>query len=419
MINKPTPQQETLIADAIFKGKKIEAIRLYREATQVGLADAKHSVEQLAAILKIEKPHHFHKSNEENNNSGFIFALAAIVIAILVFFNQADIQLWWQQFSQSPIIISEPGSPANKPSPAPNNDQQQSLAKPQTSRKFLVKQKTHSDNEWVPLPPYENQYSVDAPDIKKWYAEKLKNPDYVNWKSQSGLPTVYQDFAEEHYIKAARALLAKNIKPPGNTKPYPIPFISRLPRIEGYLDAKEWQDALQISLGEEQDAVSLYFFSDGIRLYIGVDAPQEKTSNGFDQFRFYYHIGLSPEIRNERIHVGRTNRPLGGIRQTTVRWQGAPPESKNERWKKYPISDWQIYKLAWGGTQFNEHRQYEAVLDLAETGLHVGTPFAAFVVIETDPLRTEQGKFKQRQYLGKLGSQNVPIWFNIENNSPQ
>jgi ribosomal protein L7/L12 len=39
------------IRDAIFAGRKIEAIKQWRELTSSGLAEAKETIERLAAIL--------------------------------------------------------------------------------------------------------------------------------------------------------------------------------------------------------------------------------------------------------------------------------------------------------------------------------------------------------------------------------
>ena len=81
---------------------------------------------------------------------------------------------------------------------------------------------------------------------------------------------------------------------------------------------------------------------------------------------------------------------------------------------KYPISDWQIFQQARGLSSIGEHRQYEAVLNLEEAGLHPGVPFRAFVQVETDPALDERGKFDHRVYVGEYGTQGNPKWFVIE-----
>jgi hypothetical protein len=81
---------------------------------------------------------------------------------------------------------------------------------------------------------------------------------------------------------------------------------------------------------------------------------------------------------------------------------------------KYPISDWRIFQKARGRSSIREHREYEAVLDLEEAGLHPGVPFSAFVEVETDPALNEKGKFDHRVYLGEYGTQGSPKWLVIE-----
>jgi hypothetical protein len=56
------------------------------------------------------------------------------------------------------------------------------------------------------------------------------------------------------------------------------------------------------------------------------------------------------------------------------------------------------------------HRQYEAAIHLGEAGLHRGVPFTLYLEVETDPLKNEQGKILERQYLGELGNENNPQW---------
>ena len=61
----------------------------------------------------------------------------------------------------------------------------------------------------------------------------------------------------------------------------------------------------------------------------------------------------------------------------------------------------------------NGNHHYELALHLAESGIHTGIPFTLFAEVETDPLKNENGKFVKRRYLGKLGSQETPVWFEI------
>lgn len=253
-------------------------------------------------------------------------------------------------------------------------------------------------------------------DIESAYAAKLANPEYVAWKSSPGIPSNLQAFPEEAEIKAIRSQLAAMVSLPAGAEVTSIPTVAGgTPEIDGRIKPSEWDNARSVGIGVDGTATELFMVSDGTSLYLACDVPDDTTGTGYDQFRFYVHVGLAPSIDNERIHVRHGDkRRLGGIRQTNVRWQGAPPTNDDERWKKSDISDWQIYDKARGLGAMNGHRQYEAVIDLAETGLHPGVPFRAWVQVETDPALNEQGKFDHRVYAGQFGTQDDPLWFMIE-----
>lgn len=55
------PQPSAAINEAIFAGKKIVAIKLYREQTKVGLAEAKRAVEEIEKQLRAAAPGLFAK----------------------------------------------------------------------------------------------------------------------------------------------------------------------------------------------------------------------------------------------------------------------------------------------------------------------------------------------------------------------
>ena len=56
MPDEPSPEEVQEIADALASGRKIEAIKMYREATGAGLAEAKAFVEALIPKLKEQDP---------------------------------------------------------------------------------------------------------------------------------------------------------------------------------------------------------------------------------------------------------------------------------------------------------------------------------------------------------------------------
>jgi hypothetical protein len=59
-MNPPTPENTpSPIADALLRGQKIEAIKLYRESTGADLAAAKAAVEKLESELRAASPEKF------------------------------------------------------------------------------------------------------------------------------------------------------------------------------------------------------------------------------------------------------------------------------------------------------------------------------------------------------------------------
>lgn len=59
MAKDPSPEQIDEICAAIYAGQKIDAIKKYREATGVGLKDAKDFIEALTVRLREESPEKF------------------------------------------------------------------------------------------------------------------------------------------------------------------------------------------------------------------------------------------------------------------------------------------------------------------------------------------------------------------------
>ena len=56
MTDTPTPEQVNAIANALAGGKKIEAIKIYRETTGKGLKEAKDFIDALIPQLKESDP---------------------------------------------------------------------------------------------------------------------------------------------------------------------------------------------------------------------------------------------------------------------------------------------------------------------------------------------------------------------------
>lgn len=249
------------------------------------------------------------------------------------------------------------------------------------------------------------------------YFQKFENPAYEAFKSQPGLPSVFFDCPEEDQIKAVREMLVRSVTVPSSVQPTVVPTRHGLSvEVDGFLEDPSWTQAARFPVGIDGSKATLWMMADDEFLYLACDVPEEVTDAGYDQFRFYLHLGLTPWLVNERVHVGAaTQGRVGGIRQTTIQWPHGPAMRPEERWKDAPISDWQIYEKARGASALDGHRTYEVVLELAECGLSKGHPFTARVEVETDPERSAEGKFRCRRYLGRAGAQDQPLWFVIEN----
>ncbi len=408
------------ITSLIYSGNKIGASRHYRNATDCDLKTAKDAIEALTAQLKTANPLAFNES-QHKGGSGCAVVIVLLVIGAIAIAKipeaykndwekqlNALLQTASDKVSESEIMVKAP-QPSQRIADAPPS-QPIVVPKPgkQIDRDTLY--------QAIAPPPAELPYQPIAPanidtDLTTLYRQKLANTDYVSWLNKPGIPQGYQDFIEEHHIKYVRAKIARSLTLPANTKPLKIPVIPAATiTIDGAIQQQEWQQAIRIPLQPEETGSFLYLQADNDWLYLAADVLGDTTEKGFDQFRFYIHVDIDPTIRNERIHVDRSQfKTLGGIRQTQVLWQGEPPKNDDERWKKYPISDWRIYRMAKGASTLQQHRQFEAKLNLKESGLTIGLPFPVFAEVETDPLYVDE-KFKKRLYLGGLGSQNQPVW---------
>lgn len=73
-----TPEEQAVaVKNALYTGQKILAVKLYREQTGVGLAEAKEAVEKLEAELRAGTPERFTKSESKG-------CLSVIVAAALL-----------------------------------------------------------------------------------------------------------------------------------------------------------------------------------------------------------------------------------------------------------------------------------------------------------------------------------------------
>ena len=79
-------EKKQAIMDAIYGGapRKIEAIKLVREASGCGLAEAKEYVEKLSAELYSKEPGKFKASPHSKGCMGLVVGLALIVTTLAV-----------------------------------------------------------------------------------------------------------------------------------------------------------------------------------------------------------------------------------------------------------------------------------------------------------------------------------------------
>ena len=89
-MNPSTPEPKIeQIKRALFAGQKIAAIKIYREQTNSGLADAKEAIERLEAELRASSPEKFTAAPVKVGCVGVVLAVvllgvaAALVLSLL------------------------------------------------------------------------------------------------------------------------------------------------------------------------------------------------------------------------------------------------------------------------------------------------------------------------------------------------
>jgi hypothetical protein len=88
------PNHDPRILDAIFHGRKIEAIKLYRELNAgLGLKEAKDAVEKLAADLYARFPEKFTKAPVAGDSPAGCMAILFLLAGIVAY-------LLWRKFSK-------------------------------------------------------------------------------------------------------------------------------------------------------------------------------------------------------------------------------------------------------------------------------------------------------------------------------
>lgn len=83
MPDEVSPEQNEAICQAIYAGRKIEAIKLYREATGKGLKESKEFIEAVTDRLREQSPEKF--AAPQGGSCGAT-VLLLVVVSILIFF---------------------------------------------------------------------------------------------------------------------------------------------------------------------------------------------------------------------------------------------------------------------------------------------------------------------------------------------
>ena len=86
-MNTPIPEDKLAhIREALFRGHKIEAIKLYREGTRAGLVEAKTAVEKLEIELRAASPEKFTAPASGKGCLGVVVIVCAVVAVSILWF---------------------------------------------------------------------------------------------------------------------------------------------------------------------------------------------------------------------------------------------------------------------------------------------------------------------------------------------
>jgi hypothetical protein len=242
---------------------------------------------------------------------------------------------------------------------------------------------------------------------------KFQNPTYAAALATRGkLPPPTYGMAEEGAVRSIRDRLARLRRAPAGMRVETIPRAGAAPTVDGIANPREWGGALRIALQPAERGAWVLLLAHGGALYLAAHAPGDKTADGFDQFRFWYHLELSPFMENERVFVAGKSWlvALRGVRLPRGGAAFSETAAVNTLAQK---TDWGIFERLRGASAMAGYRQFEMAVDLAESGLGFGAPFPAFFEIEGDPVYDPAGKFKARFNEGQAGSAVQPIWLQI------
>jgi len=182
--------------------------------------------------------------------------------------------------------------------------------------------------------------------LERLFTIKHADPDF-----SASSPSPYLEPRAEPWIKASRARLAAARKVPTDATVIDIARTSKAPRVDGRIDANEWRDARRFVSKADRHARFAMLVHGG-KLYIAGESPADHTEQGFDQLRFWFHLGLAPALKNERVFLSRHGSP------TALR--AVIPAGKTSE-----MTEWGILRETAGASVVEDHRQFELEIDLA------------------------------------------------------
>jgi hypothetical protein len=253
----------------------------------------------------------------------------------------------------------------------------------------------------------------DTPHV--WLAQmigmKFYNPEYAAALNARGQIPKSFHLPEEQWLRKARDEIAKARRAPEGVRALAIPRARQAPTLDGRIYADEWAGALRLPL-EPAGSAAVLLMAYGGQLYLAAHAFADKTDDGYDQFRFWFHLDLSPYLRSERVLLAGKGW-LAQLRNVAMPPDTEPLVESPDPGKLKQKTDWNIFERSRGASRVEGYRQYELSVDMTEAGFFPGVPFPAYFEIEGDPVLDAAGKFKARTQVGAGGSAAAPLWLQI------
>jgi hypothetical protein len=88
MLPHLTEEQRQAFADALYGGRKIEAIRQLRQVSGLGLKEAKEMIERLEADLRAAHPERFPPPSQKGIGCALLLAVAVAAVMLFWLFKR-------------------------------------------------------------------------------------------------------------------------------------------------------------------------------------------------------------------------------------------------------------------------------------------------------------------------------------------